>query len=170
KADMPTPTSAQTGHSSEVPSVQGGAASATTSAPEAASTQQASEARAAELFRLGTVEPPPYTFAGFTGAAKAPKSAGKTAATSGSSGEPNTGRALFRKGMVAYVDRRYNAAADLLENALRIEPKAADVNLYLGICRLIQGRPADAVPLLKVVSAAPEDRKSTRLNSSHRTI
>ena len=119
------------------------------------SSGQANEA-AAELFRLGTVEPPPYTFAGFTGAAKAPKSDGKTAATSGSSGEPNTGRALFRKGMVAYVDRRYNAAADLLENALRIEPKAADVNLYLGICRLIQGRPADAVPLLKVVSAAPD--------------
>ena len=53
--------------------------------------------------------------------------------------------------MNAYVERRYADALDLLEQAIQIEPKASDVNFYLGICRLLEAKPGDSIAPLNAV-------------------
>ena len=44
----------------------------------------------------------------------------------------------------------YPDAAILLERAVEAEPTAADANIFLAICRLMQGKVADSVAPLKV--------------------
>ena len=61
-----------------------------------------------------------------------------------------TERPFFQKGMQAYVEQRYPDAAILLERAVEAEPTAADANIFLAICRLMQGKVADSVAPLKV--------------------
>ena len=131
-----------------------------TQAPEAASDETAKE-----LFRLGTVQAPPYTFSGFA------SSSGHAAtmdprALSGKSEKSaaDQPRPFFRDAMAAYVDQRYTDASDLLEQAARAEPNAADVNFYLGACRLLVGKPADAIAPLQNVLA---DEKSLWAQSAH---
>ncbi len=95
---------------------------------------------------MGTVQAPPYTFSGFasSNAHDAETDAG------GLAGRPrkspiNQARPFFRDAMNAYVDQRYSDASDLLEKAAQAEPNAPDVNFYLGVCRLLRGKPADSI-------------------------
>jgi cytochrome c-type biogenesis protein CcmH/NrfG len=53
--------------------------------------------------------------------------------------------------MDSYVDKRYADATDLLEQAAKAEPNAADVNFYLGVCRLLQAKPTDSIAPLQAV-------------------
>jgi hypothetical protein len=113
-----------------------------------------SDETAKELFRLGTVQAPPYTFSGFASAA-----AHDTDMDAGGlAGKPrkspiDQARPFFRDAMDAYVAQRYSDASDLLEKAAQTEPNAADVNFYLGVCRLLQGRPGDSIaPLNSILS------------------
>jgi TolA-binding protein len=128
---------------------------------------------AKERFRLGIVQPPPYTFSGFASAkltgGKGPKSdLGKAlGAPGGKPGQQNSteiARGLFQKAMDAYLEQRYSAAASLLEDAAQVEPKAPDVNFFLGICRIMLAKPEDAVAPLKNVLA---DEKSPYALSAH---
>ena len=131
-----------------------------TQAPEAASDEAAKE-----LFRLGTVQAPPYTFSGLaSSAARAVNTDPR--ALSGKSGRSaaDQSRPFFRDAMAAYVDQRYADASDLLEQAARAEPNAPDVNFYLGVCRLLLGRPADAITPLQSVLA---DETSLWAQSAH---
>ncbi len=128
---------------------------------------------AKERFRLGIVQPPPYTFSGFA-SAKPPGGKGSKSglgkaldAPGGKPGQPNSSeiaRGLFQKAMDAYLEQRYSAAASLLEDAAQVEPKASDVNFFLGICRIMLAKPEDAVAPLENVLA---DEKSTYAQSAH---
>src|SRR5258708_17968971 len=106
-------------------------------APESARAAEiAPDEAAKELFRLGTVQPPPYTFSAFG-------SSGKNAAgevnpnalsdRSGASHSSDPTRVFFRNAMNAYVEKRYMDALELLEGAVKAEPSAPNVNFYLGI-------------------------------------
>ena len=128
---------------------------------------------AKERFRLGIVQAPPYTFSGFANAklrgGKGSKSGvGKAlGAPGGQPGQPNSSevaRGLFQNAMDAYLEQRYSAAASLLEDAARVEPKASDTNFYLGICRLMLAKPGDAVAPLKNVLA---NERSPFAQSAH---
>ena len=66
--------------------------------------------------------------------------------------------------MTAYVERRYDAAADLLSEAVRLDPEFTDANLYLGICRLLQGKAADAVAPLR---SASQGKKPAAVQAAH---
>lgn len=125
-----------------------------------------SEQVAGELFRAGLVEPPPYTFSGLT-AKKEPgqtKPGTKQGLKTGSTPAADLARGLFQRGMQAYVAGHYNAAAESLQAALENDPTAPDVNFYLGICRLMQGRPAQAVPPLQTVVV---NRKSNHVQAAY---
>ena len=128
---------------------------------------------AKERFRLGIVQPPPYTFSGFasaklTGGKGSKSDLGKAlGAPGGKPGQQNSteiARGLFQKAMDAYLEQRYSAAATLLEDAAQAEPKAPDINFFLGICRLMLAKPEDAVAPLKNVLA---NEKSTYTQSAH---
>lgn len=82
----------------------------------------------AELLRIGMVAPP-YTFSGISGVV------------------------MFQNAMNFYVDEHYVEAAGYLEKAQSLEPKAADISFYLGICRLLQGHPQDSIGPLKNAAA-----------------
>ena len=76
----------------------------------------------------------------------------------------NQPRPFFRDAMDAYVDKRYADASDLLERAAQAEPNAPDVSFYLGVCRLLQGKPADSIVPLQSVLA---DEKSPWTQSAY---
>jgi hypothetical protein len=57
--------------------------------------------------------------------------------------------------MVAYREKRYADAAKVLESVVGATPEAVGPNFYLGICRLIEDRPGEAVMPLKNVISAP---------------
>lgn len=116
----------------------------------------------AELFRLGTVQAPPYTFSGLAGATRPSegKNHDRSSTSSGLTPEISVGkpgqspaspRAVFQSAMIAYVERRYKDASVLLEEAVAAEPKASDANFFLGVCRLLTGKPKEAVEPLKTV-------------------
>jgi len=119
---------------------------------------------AKELFRLGTVKAPPYTFSGLAASTKvdgkqsAKREEGLGAAMPTGQPEntqpPAPGRTYFQNAMGAYVEKRYGDAIPLLEADLELEPKALDANYYLGICRLLLANPADAIAPLKTVAAS----------------
>ncbi len=128
---------------------------------------------AKERFRLGIVQPPPYTFSGFASAKSLSGRGSKSGigkalgAPDGKPGPPNSSeitRGLFQKAMDAYLEQRYSAAASLLEDAAQVDPKALDVNFFLGICRIMLAKPEDAVAPLENVLA---DEKSTYAQSAH---
>jgi TolA-binding protein len=125
----------------------------------------ASDEIAKELFRLGTVPAPPYTFSGVSSSSGHDFTVGPAALSGKHSTSPtNQPRPLFRDAMDAYVDQRYADASDLLERAAHAEPKAPDVNFYLGVCRLLQAKPADSIaPLQSVLT----DEKSTWAQPAH---
>ncbi len=116
-----------------------------------------------ELYRVGAVEAPPFTFAGFAAHAKPPKG-GRSSTYSGKAGAADSGRVLFHDGMNAYIDARYHDASGYLRSALKYEPSAADVNFYLGVCRILDGHPAESIPALKIAIAAGN---SPYLQSAH---
>jgi TolA-binding protein len=160
QANVPSPTAPSSAPStglSEVSQVATGISHGT----EQSTARPIDEQVEAELFRLGVVQAPPYTFSGFAGLNpsspdwSSPESSlnvGISAGKSERSGSQASGpRAKFQKAMRAYVERRYRDALFLLEEAVAAEPKAKDANFYLGICRLLTGHPKDAVLPLKVV-------------------
>lgn len=117
---------------------------------------QLSEEAALELYRLGVAEAPPFTFGGIAipDSASGTNQNGKSTGLSQGAYPAASDRAGFRKAMLAYLDKRYAEAGDLLESVVRAEPAAADANFYLGVCRLQQGHPADAIAPFKVIVAA----------------
>lgn len=128
--------------------------------PKLAGNDTSAEDVAKELFRLGVVQAPPYTFSGFVGSSKvkSPKrtrDSGLGAAVSNGGAGPNAdlGRAHFQNAMDAYVEKRYATAAGLLEEAIRLEPNAPDSNFFLGICRLLLAKPEDAIEPLQTALA-----------------
>jgi hypothetical protein len=120
--------------------------------------------QALELYRLGEIHPAPYSFSGLAASAKYPaRRAGAAGAVPG--GVPaDPQRTSFRNAMVAYVDGRYADASTMLENAASFEPKAADVNFYRGVCRLLLGHSDDAIPVLTKVI---EEGKSPLVQPAH---
>jgi hypothetical protein len=115
---------------------------------------QMSEDQAVELYSLAAVQPPAFSFAGLAKNSKAPSGA-NSSASQGFAVSSSTGHVLFQNAMLAYVEKRYGDAADSLETVLEGEPKAADANFYLGICKIMQGRPRDSIGPFKAVLAAP---------------
>jgi hypothetical protein len=105
-----------------------------------------------ELYALAAVQPPPYPS---SDAAEA----GNLSNSAESSGLASSllpgGRTLFQDAMAAYREKRYADAAKLLESVVGATPEAVAPNFYLGICRLIEDRPGDAVMPLKNVISAP---------------
>jgi TolA-binding protein len=144
--------------------------------PPNGSPKTAGDESAKELFRLGLVQPPPYTFSGFASSSKGPKAS--QAGTRHESGlgaampsgdaeqtQPSSqGRTYFQNAMDAYVEKRYADAIELLEADLELEPNAPDTNFFLGICRLMQAKPADAIAALKMVAGS---NKSAFAQSAH---
>jgi TolA-binding protein len=117
-----------------------------------------SDETAKELFRLGTVQAPPYTFSGFS-SWKDTSVGGDPSALSGKSGAPHSSdstRPYFRNAMNAYLEKRYMDALELLEKAVKAEPDAPDVNFYLGICRLLEAKPGDSIASFNAVLQNPE--------------
>jgi Tetratricopeptide repeat/Putative zinc-finger len=127
--------------------------------------------------QLATVRPLPYTFSGMAGSQ--PSKGGSTkgsrtptstvAGNAGTNPQPGTGgfttpEGSFQDGMTAYVERRYDTAADLLSEAVRLDPEFTDANLYLGICRLLQGKAADAIPPLQ---SASKGKKPAAVQAAH---
>jgi hypothetical protein len=106
-----------------------------------------------ELYKLAAVVPPPYTFSGLVSKGKLPDAHDKGKYSSGST-PSDTGRQLFQNAMAGYVQGRY----------VQNEPKAADVNFYLGVCKLLLGHPQESIAPLKQAVAAGT---SPYLQSSH---
>ena len=114
-----------------------------------------SEEAALELYRLGTVQPPPPDLSKAGQLGTSSSSTSKTN-PSGLAENPATSRSsLFQKAMLAYMDKNYAEAGDLLDRAAQAEPEALNVKFYLGVCRLLEGRPADSIAPLKAVVATP---------------
>jgi tetratricopeptide (TPR) repeat protein len=116
-----------------------------------------------ELYKLAAVVPPPYTFSGLVAKGKLPDAHDKGKYSSGST-PSDTGRQLFQNAMAGYVEGRYGEAVSFLESAVQKEPKAADVNFYLGVCKLLLGHPQESIAPLKQAVAAGN---SPYLQSSH---
>ena len=116
-----------------------------------------SEAAALELYRLAQVEAPATNLSVVSPGTQSPSNqnpnpSGLTPGTT----TAGSARALFQKAMLAYIDKNYTEATELLKRSAELEPKAADVEFYLGICYLMAGHSADAVaPLKTVLSARP---------------
>lgn len=139
--------------------------------PNSATSQPVDEELAKELFLLGDVQAPAYTFSGFAATVDksqktGPRRKGTDAAVSITPGAGNLaqGRVYFEQAMGAYVDRRYGNAAALLEEAVQAQPNAEDANFYLGVCRLLVARPSDAIAPLTKILANP---KSPFTQSAH---
>ncbi len=116
-----------------------------------------------ELYRLGLMQAPPYTFSGIVRGEKLPDTDNSSAYSS--KGLPlSAGRVMFQNAMNAYIDGRYREAGDILENDVQLEPTAPDVNFYLGVCKLLAGRPQDSIAPLTNAAAAGN---SPYLQSSH---
>ena len=127
--------------------------------PKKPKTEILSERAGAELFKLGAVQAPAYTFSGVSSSAKDPK-LGRGLGATRAPDNTATGRDLFRTGMTQYVQRHYAEAANMLEGAVQAEPKAADSNFYLGVCKLMLDRPADAIRPLRMALAAGQTQYS----------
>lgn len=126
-----------------------------------------------DLFVLGTVSPPPYTFAGQATTAAGPFSVTKpkpgTSLTTGATQAGNAGtlkpsQAAFQNAMGAYIEGRYSDAAELLQDAVRQDPKASDANFFLGVCRLTLGHPEESIAPFR---AALQDEKSLYTQAAH---
>ena len=116
------------------------------------SLMEMSRGTSVEFYALAAVQPPPYIFSD----ASETGNSSDHGESSGLSQNLLSGhRTLFQDAMVAYGQKRYAEAADLLEDVVEARSKAPEANFYLGICRLMQGRPGDSIAPLKTVMAAP---------------
>jgi hypothetical protein len=116
--------------------------------------QIVSDETAKELFRLGTVQAFPYTFSGFGSSQKYGVGDVNPHALSDKTSGPHASdptRAFFRSAMNAYLEKRYMDALEILEEAVKKEPGAPDVNFYLGVCRLLEAKPQDSIAPLNAV-------------------
>lgn len=172
KANPPTPDSSLPINAKDTPNnsvkpaqePQQVAAANSQSAVETAKAEaQLTTEQGVELFQVGAVEAPPFSFAGMAAHAKTPKS-GKSTTYSGNAAGVDTGRVLFQQAMNAYIDGRYHDASGHLTSALKFEPSAADVNFYLGICRILDNHPEESIPALQIAIAAGN---SPYLQSAH---
>lgn len=105
-------------------------------------------AQGVELYNLGNVVAPPFTFTGFSSKFFAP-GAGATNSHSRGRQAADSNRKLFREGMTSYVNGNYKEAREFLEQAAKVEPNAGDVQYYLGVCQLLTGNPESAIDTLK---------------------
>jgi hypothetical protein len=120
-------------------------------------------AQGVELARIAMVEPPAFTFSGLVPKGKLPRDDKRGSISKGKESQ-GAGQTLFQKGMNEYVDGHYLDAIGYLEKAVELEPKAADINFYLGICKLLQGHPEESIVPLKNAAAAGQ---SIYLQPSH---
>jgi TolA-binding protein len=133
-------------------------------APGTAKAQaQLSTEQGVELYKMAAVVPPPYTFSGLVSKGKLPDAHRKGGYSQGDT-PSDAGRQLFQNAMAAYVEGRYGEASSFLEGAVQNEPNAADINFYLGVCKLLLGHPLDSIAPLKKAAAAGN---SLYLQSSH---
>jgi tetratricopeptide (TPR) repeat protein len=77
--------------------------------------------------------------------------------------------AFTNLGLLLARQRRFGEAAAMFRRALELDPAAPDGHFNLALALSRQGRDADAVAEYRA-ALARRDRKSTRLNSSHRYI
>ena len=131
--------------------------------PASQETPALTTAQGVELARIGMVEAPPFTFSGMVLHLKPPRD-DRRGGFAKDSGSPGAGRVLFQKGMKEYVGSHYSEAAGYLEQAVKLEPAAADINFYLGICKLLQGHLDESIFPLKNAAGAGQ---SIYLQSSH---
>src|SRR3989440_8623045 len=94
-----------------------------------------------------------------------------TPKTSGAKTTP-TAESLNAKAVAAIDAKRYADAVEPLRQAVKLKPDFEDAQYNLGFSLFSLGQFADAVQPLQRASQldAKEDRKSTRLNSSHDQI
>lgn len=121
---------------------------------------------AVEVARLGKVTPPTFTFSEVAVSKKslfqAPLFAFDASRVGGSS-HSNT-RSLFQAAIRAYAEKRYGDAKALLEDEVRLAPDVPEVNFFLGVCRLVTGKPSSAVqPLQSVLT----NKESPYVQSAH---
>jgi hypothetical protein len=114
--------------------------------------QELTTAQAVELYHLASVVAPPFTFSGFsTKHQMAFPGHPNSHARGGQNAESD--RKIFREAMNAYIASDYRSAGELLVQAAKVEPNAADVQFYLGVCRLVNGHATEAVQPLKRAGA-----------------
>ncbi len=119
---------------------------------EKAPSAMMSEAAALELYRLAQVEAPATNLSVVSPGTQSPSNQNPNpSGLTPSTATTGSARALFQKGMLAYIDKNYAEATGLLKRSAELEPKAADVEFYLGTCYLIAGHTAEAVTPLKTV-------------------
>jgi hypothetical protein len=162
----PVPTSAADAPNNSVNGAQNPQVATANSEPAvetAKAEAQLTTEQGVELYKLAAVVPPPYTFSGLVAKGKLPDAHDKGKYSSGST-PSDTGRQLFQNAMAGYVEGRYGEAVSFLESAVQKEPKAADVNFYLGVCKLLLGHPQESIAPLKQAVAAGN---SPYLQSSH---
>lgn len=123
-------------------------------------------AQAVELYRLAEVRAAPYSFSGLAQGAPVRRAGPVEQTTTAGAVAGTTGAVspAFQRAMVAYVEGRYDDASRMLETAAQADPKAPNINFYLGVCRLLLGRPDDAIPSLMRVT---EDGKSLLVQPAH---
>jgi len=110
-----------------------------------------------ELFRLALVNPPPYTFSGFTRYAKdTPSGLKSSGVRPGETKAPDGKRPVFQNAMLAYVDGNYERAGELLALALKQEPPAPDTYFFLGVCRLLLRDATGSVEPLRSALTQPQ--------------
>ena len=118
---------------------------------------------AAELARLGRVTPPTFTLSEVAASKRSsddvPSFAFDASRVGGSShrlafgplrSHGNT-RSLFQAAMRAYAEKRYGDAKALLDDEVRLAPDVPEINFFLGVCRLVMGKPSSAVQPLRSV-------------------
>jgi tetratricopeptide (TPR) repeat protein len=105
-----------------------------------------------ELFRLGAVRPAPYTFSGLSPHAGFGVPVDPSGANRGHVNSAPEKRPFFKDAMLAYLDKNYDDAAELLEKDLQVEPNAPDANFYLGVCKLLAGQPDESLAHLQIAA------------------
>jgi TolA-binding protein len=121
---------------------------------------------AVELARLGWVTPPTFTFSAVAASKRSSDdvpSFAFDASRVGGSSHGNT-RSLFQAAMRAYAEKRYGDAKALLDDEVRLAPDVPEVNFFLGVCRLVKGKPSSAVQPLRSVLTHKE---SPYVQSAH---
>lgn len=135
-------------------------------APNSAAGIASPDEWAVELARLGRVTPPTFTFSEVAASKKSSDdvpSFAFDASRVGRSSHGNT-RSLFQAAMRAYAEKRYDDAKALLDDEVRLAPDVPEVKFFLGVCRLVKGKPSSAVQPLRSVLTHKE---SSYVQSAH---
>ena len=78
-------------------------------------------------------------------------------------------RDQLNKGVESYKNSHYEQAIDHFQQSVQLDPSLVNARLYLATAYVSQYIPGvDSPDNLRNAEQAIEDRKSTRLNSSHR--